>query len=385
MTVILRFMLNNTYQLLKVSDTGQILSQAHFDQLDQITIPKNAICIVCLPGTQVSMHHVTLPKMNKQEIQLAVPNLLEEQLPVPAETCYFATGMPTAKNQRQVAVINKARWIGYLEQLAAHEIHPQQIIPDYLALPLTEDDWAILFEDELALVRTGQETGFTIESSMINGMVASSLSQAIHQPEDIVNITNPDIEQPTVDAPVSVIHEPGQLGTGKTTFNMLDRPISTPHSRATLSNWQWYGLSILALVLLLFAGQLTLLIHYHFQQQSLDTTILQVAKQISPNIDSVANTQTTIENVIRRYRVDPNPFLTTFNQFSQIKQQYPAVTLQTVDFSQGKIKLSLQSRSISNLNNLYQTLVKNDLPVTQNQTQTGQGNMLSQTLVIGAK
>lgn len=378
-------MLNNTYQLLKVSDIGQISSQEHFDQLDQITIPKNAMCIVCLPGTQVSMLHVTLPRMNKQEMQLAIPNLLEEQLPVPAETCYFATGMPNAENQRQVAVINKARWMGYLEQLAAHEIHPQQIIPDYLALPLTEDDWAILFEDELALARTGQETGFTIESSMINGMIASSLSQAIHQPEDIINITDPDIEQPTVDAPISVIHEPGLWGTGKTTFNMLDKPISTPRSRATLSNWQWCGLSALGFILLLFAGQFTLLIHYHFQQKSLDATILQVAKQISPNIDSVDNTQTTVDNVIHSYRVDPNPFLTTFNQFSQIKEQYPAVKLQKFDFSQEKIKLSLQSRSINNLNNLYQTLVKSDLPVTQNQIQTSQGNMLSQTLVIGAK
>lgn len=385
MTVLLRFLLNGSYQLTQIDDSGHLLSQEHTNQLSDITIPTHSPCIICLPGTQISMHEVILPKMNKQEIQLAVPNLLEDRLPVPTETCYFAIGEPNTENLRHVAVINKARWQQTLDQLAEHEIHPQQIIPDYLALPLTEDDWAIVFEEDLTLVRTGLETGFTIETEMVNEMMARALSQATTQPEDIVNITDPNIQQPTVDAPVSVIHEPGIWGSGTTSFNMLNKPISTPRTRSTLSSWQWCGLSAIGLIILLFIGQLALLINTHLQLNALDKKILQAAKTLSPQIDRVEQTRTIIDRIVRSYQVDPNPFLTTFDQFAQAKQQFPTITLNGFEFNQGKIKLSLTSRSTNNLNNLYQALIKHGVTVTQNQTQPTQGNMISQTLVLGGQ
>lgn len=383
MKTVIRFLNDGTQHIYHFDKDGLLLSDETLTNLADIKQPDHPL-IVLIPGSQVSMHQVTLPQMSRSEIEQAVPNVLEEKLPVPTETCYFAIGTPNNENVRSVGVINKTVWHQYLHALQEHELVAQAIMPDYLALPLTEDDWALLIEDDLALVRTGRQTGFTTDVTLLQQTLSLALSESTVQPEDIVNISESASTLPQINLPVAIMHEAGTIGSGHTQFNML-RASDQARAWTSLakSPWKHVAKAVGALILLCIVGQLALLINYHFQRKHTDDQALTIYQSINPRAETLASARVDVERMIRAYKLEPNPFLHLINAFANAKAGIKNINLGQMTFDKNKtLTVTLTSSSNNDINALYQRLTKLGIQVKQNQSKMD-GNRIVQTLTLG--
>lgn len=151
-----------------------------------------------LPGTDVLLTKIKLPKQLSHANKLkAIPYALEEQLAEDLNQLHFVLGDKEKTDNYPVAVLNKAKmalWKNCFDRLTnkSNRLTPI-LIPDLLLLPLRENHWSILIDDNKALIRTGECAGFSIEiENMIPLISLYFENKTLLLPEVIEIFCSPD-------------------------------------------------------------------------------------------------------------------------------------------------------------------------------------------------
>jgi general secretion pathway protein L len=173
--------------------------------------------IVLVPGEDVLLTHVKLPKLSRSRLAKAIPYALEDQLTEDPSILHFSVGKAKVGALLPVAVVNKDKMIAWQSFLSTvlKEANQQVsvFLPDVLALPLPADSFYVLIDQGLAWVRTGTSAGFVIETAGLFTMLqlilkkeAPSLPRLIHidVPDAMVVLTEEQIAQLGVPVNVSV-------------------------------------------------------------------------------------------------------------------------------------------------------------------------------------
>jgi general secretion pathway protein L len=121
--------------------------------------------VLFVPGIDVRLASVQVPARQAQKILQAAPYALEDQLAEDVETLHFAiAAVPQrrrANDPHPVALVARARMDEWLAPLRARGLKPDAIIPETLSLPPPEGGrWTALAEPGRVTVRTGPFTGF---------------------------------------------------------------------------------------------------------------------------------------------------------------------------------------------------------------------------------
>lgn len=156
---------------------------------------------VVIPGEQITTKIVQVPKGSKRHINQAIPYLLEEDLADPVEDLHFALSKPNAEGQLLCAIISKQLLDNYLEKLAAFDIHPSSLIPDYWLLP-NSDSTEYRKYHQRHLIRLANNTGMVLPANTPEEL----LNQALALPETISE-TSSGTDSETDSATNSVITE----------------------------------------------------------------------------------------------------------------------------------------------------------------------------------
>lgn len=127
----------------------------------------NQRVVVVVPGAEVTLHRVQVPARSPNEIRLAVPFALEDQLAGKIEGLHFAVGSKSADGTVPVAVMSHDALRRYLQPLIDAGIQPESVIPEQLALPWREGGCSVLIDAGHAVVRTGSNEGFAVESELL--------------------------------------------------------------------------------------------------------------------------------------------------------------------------------------------------------------------------
>lgn len=123
--------------------------------------------VMVIAGTEVLLEEVAVPATNLARALKAVPYALEEQLAQDVEASHFAFGTRLPNGNIPVAVIAHDRLDWLRAQCEAVKLNPQEIIPETLVLPLTEDRWTIMTNSGHAAVRTSLSRGFSCDTDML--------------------------------------------------------------------------------------------------------------------------------------------------------------------------------------------------------------------------
>lgn len=123
--------------------------------------------IVLIPATKISLNYIKIPAHSLQQLRQAVPFYLEEKFVDNIEEFHFALGKKDKEGGVTVAVIPHSLIKQTLELFTKIKLQPTIITPDVLAIPYPIDGWAILYLNGLALVRTGEQSGFAIEVELL--------------------------------------------------------------------------------------------------------------------------------------------------------------------------------------------------------------------------
>ena len=137
-----------------------------------------------LPGEQFTLLHVEVPSRNPQKVLQAVPYMLEDKLAEDVETLHFALGERGAAGQL-VAVVSRARLRACLDELAAAGIAPARVVPDVCAVLPEADAVVAVLDDDVALVRFPDGSGFSIDAPLAPRLLQRRIDEITPPPARI--------------------------------------------------------------------------------------------------------------------------------------------------------------------------------------------------------
>ena len=133
--------------------------------------------IVLISTAKISLNYIKIPARSFQQLRQAVPFHLEEKFVDNIEELHFALGKKDKEGGVTVAFIQHSLIKQILSLFEKKKLQPTVLMPDVLAIPYPIDGWAILYLNGLALVRTGEQSGFAIEVELLSFILEMVLNE----------------------------------------------------------------------------------------------------------------------------------------------------------------------------------------------------------------
>lgn len=122
--------------------------------------------VLFVPGPDVRLTTAQVPAREARKVLQAIPYALEDQLAEDVDTLHFAIGSDQtrrrASDPQAVAIVARERMDAWMAPLRARALMPLAVVPETLALPSPERGrWVGIAETGGVTVRTGPYSGFT--------------------------------------------------------------------------------------------------------------------------------------------------------------------------------------------------------------------------------
>ena len=259
--------------------------------------------IALAPSSEILLKWVELPPKAGRKIISAIPFMLEDELATDISQQFFAIG-PKRGDEQAVAVVSHEKMELWQSWLSEAGLFCDTIIPDVLAVPVTENGWSVLTLGEQLLVRQDTFKGVQGEATWL----LPTLVHFTAQQESPITITNyagidlstlPNIEeaQAPLELPMQVLaKEAMQSG-----FNLCQGDYKVKRKRSGVLN-QWRIAAVLAVLALC-----TSLIDKGFslyqlkaQNQALSSEINTAVKAGFPNIGTYRNVRLKLQSELAK-------------------------------------------------------------------------------------
>jgi len=130
--------------------------------------------VVLAPALDCLLTRAQIPGHNRQKLLRAVPYVLEEHVSDEVERLHFALGPARVDADWPVAVIARRYMEELLAEAVAAGLDVQQVIPEQQAIPRAEHEISVLISNGLALVRSGDYSGYAVDSENLGIFLAAS-------------------------------------------------------------------------------------------------------------------------------------------------------------------------------------------------------------------
>ena len=358
---------------------GHLIESAIHVPID--TIPRHhRPPLVLIPSTEILLTQTDIPTKQWKRIIQAVPYALEIELAENVENLHFALGKrEPLSGDIVVAVIAQCQMDHYLQLLSTAGISPAMLVPDVLAVPKPKDGWGILFFDDVALVRTGWQTGFAIEPESLSTTLQIALIEHKEEPpQQIVVFIGVELikkltDLSTLDIPITIkTHQQGALAwlaqglIESPPLNLLQGNYCSPDKIAIrLRPWR-----LMAALLVLLGGLHVAKQSAEYQQllqhrQALNTQIEKVYQETFPKTRKIVNPRIQMEQKLKELQISTNHittqeenFLSILNKISTQFARTPGFYLNHLDFYQKRFDLQFTVANLQALEYLKQRLSK---------------------------
>lgn len=259
--------------------------------------------IALAPSSDILLKWVELPPKAGRKVISAIPFMLEDELATDISQQFFAIG-PRRGDRQAVAVVSHEKMQMWQSWLSEAGLFCDTIIPDVLAVPVTQDGWSVLTLGEQLLVRQDTFKG-------VQGEQAWLLPTLIHftaQQDSPVVITNyagidlsslPNIEeaQAPLELPMQVLAKEAM----QSSFNLCQGEYKIKRKRSgVLSQWRVAAiLAVLALCTSLIDKGVSLY-HLKAQNQALSSEINAAVKAGFPNIGTYRNVKLKLQSELAK-------------------------------------------------------------------------------------
>jgi general secretion pathway protein L len=130
--------------------------------------------VILAPALDCLLTQAQIPGHNRQKLLRAVPYALEEHVSDEVERLHFALGPVRVDADWPVAIIARRYMEELLAEAAAAGLDVQQVSPEQLAIPRAEHEISVLISNGLALVRSGDYSGYAVDSENLGIFLAAS-------------------------------------------------------------------------------------------------------------------------------------------------------------------------------------------------------------------
>ncbi|MEC7509533.1 MAG: type II secretion system protein GspL [Pseudomonadota bacterium] len=259
--------------------------------------------IALAPSSEILLKWVELPPKAGRKIISAIPFMPEDELATDISQQFFAIG-PKRGDEQAVAVVSHEKMELWQSWLSEAGLFCDTIIPDVLAVPVTENGWSVLTLGEQLLVRQDTFKGVQGEATWL----LPTLVHFTAQQESPITITNyagidlsslPNIEeaQAPLELPMQVLAKEAM----QSSFNLCQGDYKVKRKRSGVLN-QWRVAAVLAVLALC-----TSLIDKGFslyqlkaQNQALSSEINTAVKAGFPNIGTYRNVRLKLQSELAK-------------------------------------------------------------------------------------
>lgn len=356
--------------------------------------------IILIPTSDILLTKVSMPTSKRQRIRKALPYALEDQLLTDVEYLHFAMGDRKADATIPVAVIIKQILHGRLQTLDQAGLSVKDITPDVFGLPIHNGEWTILLEDNICTVRTGQQSGFTVEPENLITILTMMLSRTSEDAPSLLRFYDccKQVEKNTHDLNelseslnlecIQEACEPDALLLFAKNFikshaiNLLQDEFSVTEIPSA-SRRAWYIAATLFGVWLL--GQIGMGVYQNHsltkENDTLKTDIEQLFRQTFPQVKRLVNPRVQIQQQIAaslqgKQQTDKPVFLHLLSHTGGILHSYSNIELSGLNYRDGHLDLQVRLTDLQKLDELKQKINETGLKVELRSANAGKDYVL---------
>lgn len=304
--------------------------------------------IALAPSSDILLKWVTLPPRAGRKVLSALPFMLEDELATDISEQFFAIG-PKNGDQQAVAVVSHDKMTMWQQWLSNAGLFCDTLIPDVLAVPVTENGWSILTLGEQLLVRQDSFKGMQGEQTWLLPM----LSHFASQQEEAVTITNyaglpldgmpnTTISEAPLELPMHVLAKEALASK----FNLYQGEYKVKRKRSSgLSQWRTAAvLAVMVLATSLIDKTVTL---YQLESQNaaLKSDINAAVKAGFPNLGIVRNVKLKLQSELAKLEQGGGD-ASMLIMLDQLTPAFAAtkITPQTLRFDSTRTEIRIQAQ-----------------------------------------
>ena len=334
---------------------------------DAAELTRSRRVIALVPAEETLLATVQMKTRNRQQLIKAIPFALEEELAEDVVNLHFALGERSGSDEFPVCAVAKTRMDAWQEEFNAAGIVPHALVPELLALPLTDQGWSVLLEDQRALVRTGSCSGFAVEPDNLGILLGHALEEFETLPESI-NIhrcdKNADSRLPFT-PPVEWNESRGCLlellvaeFDTKRSLNLLQGDYSIKDKAGSLLR-PWRAAAAL-FVVWLFIQVISGMTNYwqlSAKEHQLRADIERVFKETFPKTTRMVNPRVQMEQRLQALKkaqnsVNKSDFLALLLAGGQAINASRGVQIDTLNYRNGRLEISLMAADLQSLDGI---------------------------------
>ena len=254
--------------------------------------------IALAPSSEILLKWVALPPRAGRKVLSALPFMLEDELATDISEQFFAIG-PKVGDSQAVAVVSHAKLQMWPQWLADAGLFCNHLIPDVLAVPVTENGWSVLTLGEQMLVRQDTFQGIQGEQAWLLPTLGHFTSQQ-EAPVVITNYAGIDLSGvPNItvnDAPLELPMHVLAKEAMSSSFNLLQGEYKVKRTRNNA--WaQWRVAAVLAVLVLCtsLVDKTVTLYQLKSDNAALSSEINQAVKSGFPNIGVYRNVKLKLQ------------------------------------------------------------------------------------------
>ncbi|MEN8109141.1 MAG: type II secretion system protein GspL [Pseudomonadota bacterium] len=330
---------------------------------------------VLVPASDCLLTSVSIPGTNRQKLLRAVPYALEEQLTTDVEDLHFAVGPALGNGSHAVAIIAIQRMESIVESCYEAGLDISHVMPEQLAVPCSEDTTCIVYERDLALVRTGSYAGFAVDPENL-GMILTRQSVADDAVDNPVHIYLPaGTELPELGvggAAAQIGYYHGSvlgllaIGAGSPSIDLLQGAYS--HSQDWGKLWRPWRATAALLLAVFVVSNVVMAINYFrldSEQAELTSRISEIYKQTFPDTKRVVNPRVQMQQQLERLQRSQGGggFMVLLARAGDVLRSNEGIEISAANFRAGRLDVDLTASNLQVLDQLKQTLAGKGLTV----------------------
>jgi general secretion pathway protein L len=255
---------------------------------------------VLVPASSITLTAVDLPEKGQRQAIKALPFMLEENLAQDVDELHFVVG-PRQGDALSIAVVAHEQMQNWIEWLAEAGLKAKCIVPDCLALPLAECDWAAITFGQDILLRTGESSGVSLNKDWLDVALPQLLPDSANTTTVAgyteLTLTGVDIKEQPLDLPMLVLAR----GILNAPMNLLSGVYQPKREYGKhLSLWRNAAVVFAVVVILALVNKGLNIHQMNAKADAVKLQSEQIYKQVVPGSSRVVNLRAQMESYVRK-------------------------------------------------------------------------------------
>ena len=300
---------------------------------------------ILVPASSITLTHVELPEKSQRQAVKALPFMLEENLAQNVDELHFVTG-PRNGESLSIAVVAHEQMQAWIEWLNDAGLKAKCIVPDCLALPLAECDWAAMSFGKEILLRTSEGGGVSLTQNWMDVVLPQLLASADNDKTTVAAYTDlqmagAELKSQPLDLPMLVLAK-GILNAPMNLLSGVYKPKKEYGKHLVL--WRNTAIAFAVVIVLALVNKGLNIHQMNTAADQLQVQSEQIYKQVVPGSSRVVNLRSQMESYARTLQGggSGSEFFVMLSGMQEAFAQVPALKPTTLRFDSNRNEIRMQ-------------------------------------------